>query len=95
MGAAGAVVETIPQRNARWLAQVDKAQAGPTKPSDTAMFKQIEDAEGIGWETVKKAVAKARKDRDEQYREGNVKPLARGKNDKPDLGNVWGHRIGK
>ena len=94
-GQVAPVVETIPQRNARWLAQVDTAQAGPTKPSDTAIFKQIESTEGIGWETVKKAVGKAKNDREKQYRDGNVKPLARGKKDKANLSSVWGNRIGK
>lgn len=85
---AGAVVsaapvgETIAQRNGRWLAQLDAAQAGLTKVSDTAIFKQIESAEGIPWDTVKKAVSKAKRDRAERYREGNVKPLAQGRTGK-------------
>lgn len=83
------------QRNRRWLAQLDATQTGITKPSDTAIFKQIESAEGFAWETVKKGVASAKKEIAKRYQEGNVKPLARGKKDKTDLTNVWGHRVGK
>lgn len=101
VGIAGAdvpdatVAETIQQRNARWLARLEAAKSGTNPPSDTAVYKQIEAAEGHKWDTVKRAVAKAKKDLAAKYKEGNVKPLVHGKKGAPELSKVWGNRIGK
>ncbi len=95
VGVAGAatpdVSETIAQRNARWLAQLDAAQKGLNPPSGAEIYRQIEAAEGVKAATVKKAVDKAKKDRADD----RAKALTRGKNAKKTLDNVWGHRIGK
>lgn len=93
-GAGGhdATTETIEQRNSRWLARLEAAKKGSNRPSDAAVYRQIEAADGVKQDTIKAAVRKAKKDRLAKYREGNVEPLARGKKAVPDLSNVWPNR---
>lgn len=74
-------VETIAQRNARWLAMFDEEKRiGPELGAQARAIDRIATAEGVTESTAKKAIQKAAKARAESYRAGGVTPIKSGKN---------------
>lgn len=73
-------VETIAQRNDRWLAMFDEEKrTGPEVGAQTRAIDRIAAAEGVTKDTAKKAIQKAAKARAESYRAGGVTPIRPGK----------------
>lgn len=74
-------VETIAQRNARWLAVFDEEKrTGPKLGAQARAIDRIAASDGVTESTAKKAIQKAEEARAESYRAGGVTPIKRGKN---------------
>ena len=74
-------VETIAQRNARWLAVFDEEKrTGPKLGAQARAIDRIAASDGVTESTAKKAIQKTEEARAESYRAGGVTPIKRGKN---------------